>query len=161
MDYRRLLEHSYEVETAMTECAMGSRLEFLAQQVFEFTASDPVINQMMARKAVEVCSAITDGTANDYIKTQAGNLWFTLMCNLPFFSKRIEWGMSVYSAWWAERPAGHIEFQGPEHWLGEWRLAGENVFTPQEWVDFIRAVIAFAAPEMTAETVVEGPDFGG
>lgn len=150
MDYQLLLEHSFSMETEHTECAPTSRLEYLSDYIFDFETYDSSMAELFAKKAVEVCEAITNRKTFEYIAGPEGYLWYLLMCNMPFFSERLQWGTSIRGAWWeasseAVCPGGFwVESRPMSHLL---RLSGT-----EEWKEFVKAIIAFAAPEMTTDT---------
>lgn len=148
MNYKEILKHSFEVEKAEGECLPTSRLEYLANYIFDFTTYDEEMDRLFAEKAVEVCAAINDGKTFEYIKDPENYRWYLLMCNMPFFIKRLEWGTSIRGAWWKSRIGKEIEFQSCGIWDGDNQLHEKMKFDQGEWEKFIAAVIEFAAPEM-------------
>jgi hypothetical protein len=150
MDYLELLEHSFELERADTGCGCPpeSRLAFLSESIFDFTTYDGEMSVLFARKAVEVCAAINDGKTFDFIKDADNYTWFLVMCNMPFFAERLEWGTSIRGAWWAGRPGKQIEFNSCGLWMGDEQLIDTLRFSADEWKRFIAAVIEFAHGEM-------------
>ncbi len=105
---------------------------------------DADASELFARKAVEVCEALSLKKTFAYIEKQEGCIWYLLMCNMPFFEHRLEWGTSIRGAWWGE-PVSLCS-------CGLWTDGGEQIqelkFSPPEWGEFISAVVAFAAPEI-------------
>lgn len=148
MDYKELLEHSYKVAAETFECAPESRLEYLGDHIFDFTTYDGEMSALFARKAVEVCAAINNQLTFDYIKEPNDYRWFLLMCNMPFFAERLEWGTSIRGAWWAGRPGREIEFDSCGLWVCDKQLTDTLKFSADEWKRFIEAVIEFAHGEM-------------
>jgi hypothetical protein len=146
MNYKDLLEHSYAVETRWASCE--TRLEFLANSIFGFTTYDGGMDELFARKAVEVCEALLKRKTMEYIKVNENYVWYLMMCNLPFFSKRIEWGTSIRGAWWQLDIRQPAEFESCGFWVGDKQLGHPLKFTNDEWDRFIAALIEFAAPEM-------------
>lgn len=145
-DYKTLLEHSYITEQKWSGIPPESRLEYLATNVFGFTTYDGEMDVRFARKAIEVCDAITNKTTFDFIKDPDNYADYLLMCNLPFFAKKLNWGTSIRGAWWDFK----IEFDSCGLWVGEAQLSEDLEFSQDAWACFMRAVIEFAAPEMTA-----------
>ena len=90
MNYKEILKHSFEVEKAEVECLPTSRLEYLANYIFDFMTYDEEMDRLFAEKAVEVCAAINDGKTFEYIKDPENYRWLLLMCNMPFFINRLE-----------------------------------------------------------------------
>lgn len=149
MDYKDLLEQSFGVEKTIDGCPPQSRLDYLGDHIFNFTTYDGEISELFARKAVDVCAAINNHTTFDYIRDDAENYrWYLLMCNMPFFAERLEWGTSIRGAWWGARTGKQIEFQSCGLWMGDEQLTDTLKFSADEWKRFIAAVIEFAAPEM-------------
>ncbi len=141
MDYLKLLEHSYAM-AAGDECPPDSRLEFLGEQIFNFTTYDGEMSVLFAEKAIEVCDAITRRETFDYIGSADGYKWFLLMCNMPFFADRLEWGTSIRGAWWDSKS---LESCGL--WDGDKQLLELN-FAPGEWNEFARALVEFARSDV-------------
>ena len=142
-DYADLLAHSYEV----TRELLGdkSRREWISDHIFEFTTYEDVCAKLFAKKALEVCRAITDRTTFDYINTGEGEVnrvWFLLMVNMPFFAKRIEWGTSARGAWWDSYHGIKLE---SDSIYRDWEQVLEMDFTAEEWPRFIDALCEFAA----------------
>lgn len=153
MDYKQLLEHSYTMTAETVECRPETRLEYLGDHIFDFTTYDGDMSAQFAHKAVEVCAAVNDGTTFDYIKDAENYRWFLLMCNMPFFADKLEWGMSIRGAWWGAARGEQIEFQSCGLWDGDKQLYQPMKFKAEEWKVFIAAVIEFAAPEMEPNAI--------
>jgi len=148
-DYKAMLEHSFAVEQDISECPPQSRLAYLAQHIFDFVTYDGEMDERFAMKAVEVCAAITNGTTFDYIAAKDDYEWFLLMCNMPFFAERIEWGTSIRGAWWgAPRLGEQIKLESCGLWAGDEQVTTLR-FSDDDWRRFVLAVIEFAsdAPE--------------
>ena len=141
MDYLKLLEHSYAM-AAGDECPPESRLEWLGEQVFDFTTYDGAMSALFAEKAIEVCDAITRRETFDYIGSADGYKWFLLMCNMPFFADRLEWGTSIRGAWWDSKS---LESCGL--WDGDKQLLELNL-APGEGNGLARALVAFARSDV-------------
>lgn len=147
MDYKELLAHSYKVAAEASECPPESRLDYLGSDIFNFTTYDGEMSALFARKAIEVCAAINNRLTFDYIKEPNNYRWYLLMCNMPFFSERLEWGTSIRGAWWGAMPGKQIELQSCGLWLGNEQLHQTMKFSREEWEKFIAAVVEFAADE--------------
>lgn len=150
MDYLQLLEHSFEMERADTGCGCPpeTRLAYLSESIFDFTTYDSEKDEFFGRKAVEVCAAINDGTTFDYIKDAENYTWFLVMCNMPFFWPKLDWGTSIRGAWWGARPGKPIELCSCGLWTGNEQLIDALKFSTDEWKRFIAAVVEFAHGEM-------------
>lgn len=148
MDYNQLLEHSYK-EHQKLGLVDNSRLEYLAKEIFDFTTYDGEKDILFAKKAVEVCKAISSKTTFDYHGASDDNYnWYLVMCNMPFFNDKISWGTSIRGAWWdTDVHTRKIKYQSLGLWDGEKQLHEPMEFTTEEWEAFIKAVIEFAEKE--------------
>lgn len=146
MDYGHLLEHSFAVEAEDHHSSALGRLEYLADQIFDFTTYDGGMSRIFARKAVEVCEAITTKCTFQYIEKSVENYqWFLLMCNMPFFASRIDWGTSIRGAWWDPKPLSSCGLWDKRTQIDKLR------FSYEEWDSFMLAVVEFAKPDMIGE----------
>lgn len=145
MDYLKLLEHSFEVEKGLDQCAPQSRLAYLAESVFNFITYETEIDELFATKAIEVCAAINNRSTFDYIDDTENRKWYLIMCNMPFFSDKITWGSSIRGAWWAGKQSNNqIEIKYCWFWIDGRQCADTMKFSEEEWQKFITAVIEFA-----------------
>ena len=143
MDYLKLLRDSYKETADNRDDPTLEKLEFLANDIFGFTTYENVVSSMMAKKALEVCKAISDKKTFDYIASEEGNFWYLVMVNMPFFENRLEWGTSIRGAWWDLR--GDKEFIIESCGLfsdGEQIL--ELKLNNSEWIKFIEAMANFS-----------------
>lgn len=138
-DFIGLLNHSFEIERDR-ECGTESRLAYLSENIFDFTTYDLEMSETFATKGVEVCAAINDAKTFEYIADAENYKWYLLMCNMPFFSLRLNWGTSIRGAWWDHR---EHELRSCGIWRGEEQ---ETVlkFSREDWQKFIAAIVAFA-----------------
>lgn len=142
MDYLKLLEYSYAVEKEIRECPPNTNAEFLANSIFDFTTYDSRMDDLFGRKAVEVCAAINDRKTFDYQRTPEGYLWYLIMCNMPFFAGKLEWGTSIRGAWWG----GNETFELSSYGLWEnYEQILPLKFNKEQWKDFVNAMVIFAA----------------
>lgn len=138
----QLLERSFRITQEISECAPESRLEYLSDYIFSFTTYDSKMSKLFAHRAVEVCSMISSRLTFDYIANEENYRWFLLMCNMPFFAERIDWGTSIRGSWWTHGP---IELNSD----CLFDMDGEQITTPlkfnnAEWQVFVSAMIEFA-----------------
>lgn len=152
MNYLKLLQNSYETERR-NECSPESPLEYLGESIFDFTTYDGKISALFAQKAVEVCDAITTCTTFEYIKDAEKYRWYLLMCNMPFFASKLNWGTSIRGAWWDHK----ITFQSCGLWDGDEQLADEMTFTGDEWALFMAAVSEFSKTNAIGEPAAGSP----
>ena len=118
-----------------------SRLEYLSEYIFNFTTYDSELSEELGRKAVDVCAAINNGTTFDYIEDKDNCRWFILMCNMPFFADRINWGTSIRGAWWDCCP---LESCGLFDGTSQVCVLD---FNQESWKLFISQVVEFARKE--------------
>ena len=134
----KLLEHSYEIARTLNN---DTRLEYLSSYIFDFTTYDGELDELFARKAIEVCKAISNKTTFEYIKSRENYIWYITMCNMPFFEGKLEWGTSIRGAWWDSYNGIEIESCGI--WDGEEQETDPIHFTEAEWEQFIQAMDDF------------------
>lgn len=147
-DYRRMLTEGYE---AIASDDQIGRLEYLSDYIFDFTTYESEYGELFAKKALEVCAAISDGKTFEYIKEPEGRLWYLLMVNMPFFADKLEWGTSIRGAWWGGQPHSKIKFNSCGLWLDGNQLYETMEFTRDQWREFIAAVVAFGVEEPNAQ----------
>jgi len=135
-----MLQEGYE---AIASTDPIGRLEYLSDYIFDFTTYDREMAELFARRALEVCAAISNSTTFDYIRDAEQYRWYLVMCNMPFFADKIEWGTSVRGAWWGEPPHSLIEFDSYGLWLHGEQLTEPMKLTRDQWREFIAAVLAF------------------
>jgi hypothetical protein len=140
--YAELLEHSLQMQRQF-DCPARSRLEYLAESIFDFTTYDSEMAELFGSKALEVCQAISQRSTFDYIKEPADYVWFLTMCNLPFFAKRISWGTSIRGAFWDCYPKQAYFITSCGLWRGDEQIL-ELAVASNEWSDFVKAMIDFA-----------------
>lgn len=142
MKYAQLLNDGF-LEYQSGENACGSKIEFLARYVFDFTTYDSDMDQLLGQKAVEVCRALSSRTTHGYIKVPENYRWYILMCNMPFFAPRLDWGTSIRGAWWGyDQPA----LTSCGLYEGERQVIRLD-FADGEWEDFIASVLEFCNAE--------------
>ena len=144
-DYLKMLEDGHAETDSFQGGSRTSRLEYLSDQIFDFTTYESEMAELFAGKAVEVCSAISDGNTFDYIGVSDENrMWYLLMCNMPFFAGRLEWGTSIRGAWWCARPGEPITLDTCGLYWKDEQIIETMKFTAAEWPEFIAAVREFA-----------------
>ena len=144
-----MLEEGHAETDAFQGQRRTSRLEYLAEHIFDFTTYESEYSELFARKALEVCAAISDRKTFEYINEPEGRLWYMLMVNMPFFADKLEWGTSIRGAWWSEPPHKKIEFSSCGLFLDGEQLQETMEFTREQWQAFISALVAFGFEEIT------------
>src|SRR3546814_1407074 len=99
------------------------------------------MDELLGQRVVEVCRAITTRVTHDYIKVEEQYRWYILMCNMPFFAPRLNWGTSIRGAWW-DHSQPPLESCGL--FLGDHQVTRIE-FVDSEWLSFIDAVLAFSS----------------
>lgn len=150
IDYGRLLEHSFKMDNELSDHPK-TRLGYLSHNIFDFTTYDSDMDELFAQRAVEVCAAINNQKTFEYIASPENYQWYLLMCNMPFFVDRLEWGGSIRGAWWCGDRKLRFELQSFGLWFGNDQLTEPLTFTLADWHRFIAAVVAFARNEQSAE----------
>lgn len=140
MNYLHLLNHSYEM-SQQEGCPLQGRLEFLSESVFDFTTYDGEMAALFAKHAIAVFEAINARSTFDFIIDSENYKWFLIMCNMPFFAEKIEWGTSIRGACWKPGP---ITVESYGFWVGDEPLL-DPVFNDREWQRFAAALLTFAS----------------
>jgi hypothetical protein len=138
-NWTEILENSYQKEVLFGDTS--GPLVYLGDFIFDFTTYDDEMTTLFAQKALEVCEAVTDGKTFEYIEDPERYQWYLLMCNMPFFNTRLEWGGSIRGAWW---DYNKITYSSCGLWDGDVQMDQDLEFEKAEWEDFIRAVCDFA-----------------
>lgn len=148
MDYKEFFENNLRQENDFLELEQPkSRLEYLADHVFDFTTYDGGMDQLFAQKAVEVIDSINNRTTFEYQeKNQENYQWYLIMVNMPFFQNRLNWGTSIRGAWWDVKIT---EINSCGFYIGEQQITESLSFNNERWIEFMKAIVEFAKPEMT------------
>jgi len=134
MDIVKILSDSFDLSGEV------SRLCFISNHIFNFTTDDNFIDEIMAGNALEVAVAINNGEVYEYIKSSEKRLNYTMMVNFPFFSERIDSGISIRGSWWSHEP---IKLESCGIYVnGEQET--DLIFTSKEWFKFIRELNNFS-----------------
>ncbi len=147
MDYLSLLENSYK-QSRINGFTVSpeTRLEYLAEAVFEYTTDETEVAEFLAKKALEVCLAITRRETFDYIKLPENNLWYLTLLNTPFFETKVSWGCSIRGAWWDTYPANNFTLNSCGFYIKEQQLE-ELIITLPDWDIFILALETFVSSD--------------
>lgn len=148
-DYAAMLREGYAAVTSVLDDEI-SRLEYLSDWVFGFTTYETEYSELFARKALEVCQAISAQETFVYIEQSENRLWYLMLLNTPFFATKIDWGTSVRGAWWSgPAPRYTIKLSCNGLWLDGRQVCEPLEFTRDQWRRFIAAVVAFGAEKPT------------
>ena len=142
MNYKELLKRSYETQNEYHD-REDSVAEYLSSYIFEFTTYDGDIDEKLIPVAIGVCDAITKRKTFDYIVNEDRYIWFIVMCNMDFFSSKINWGSSIRGAWWDVYDSKPIVIES----CGLYDEKGDQILklelNESEWGSFVKAVIEF------------------
>ncbi len=141
LDYPRMLLDGFAA-TESHSARQHTRFEYLSEHIFDFNTYDSDMAKLFASKALEVCAAVLNKTTFDYIEDPDQYRWYMVMCNMPFFKDRLDWGVSIRGAWWQ---FDDTEFSSCGLWIGDRQYAGTLTLDQDQWRAFIAAVIAFGA----------------
>ena len=147
-DHLRMLEEGFAAwRDVNPEGTPENRVAYLGDYIFDFTTYDDEKSEEFGIKALEVCRAISDRKTFEYIADPANYRWFLLMVNMPFFSRRLNWGTSVRGAWWDTSTPNETELDTTGLWLDGNQLTAPLKFSTEQWQEFIAAMLAFANEE--------------
>lgn len=106
-------------------------------RLFGFETYDNDLDEILVKRCLDVCDAVTNGTTFEYIDmSDDDRLWYTVILNFSFFAERVEWGMSIREAWWKSHQ--------PVFSDGRFRVHFDSV---DDWVDFLAHVKEFLSVE--------------
>lgn len=132
--YKELLLNGHKEFTHVT-CHDNTMAEYLAAEIFEFVTYDAAIDELFVRKAIEVMLAIDKRSTFEYQASDENYRWYLIMCNMPFFKDKLEWGTSIRGAWWDKNLT---------------ICSLEKTFTKEEWSKFICSMAELVAPDLLA-----------
>ena len=117
------------------------RYEYVCE-IFDITTYCSGISEIIGKRIIDVCEAITDGKTFEYIGgSEEDEVWYIVVCNFPFIYPKLNWGGSIRGAWWDHTD----EFKFSTCYMvvdGEQQL--DWCLSRDEWFCFIRAIIEFA-----------------
>lgn len=134
VNYKDELVKDYELMKEIQPDGELGRSEYLGDYIFDFTTYDGAMSDLFAKKAIEVCKAITDRTTFEYIKRIKDYQWYLTMVNMPFFQGKLNWGGSIRGAWW--------DFSEPV------TMSQMDGIPLEQWNNFIRGMIEFQLEEV-------------
>jgi len=157
--YRRMLEEGFSaLRDENPNGTSQSRAAYLGDYIFDFTTYDDQKSEEFGIKALEVCRAISTRKTFEYIADTENYRWFLLMVNMPFFSRRLNWGTSVRGAWWDTSTPNEIELDADALWLDGNQLTEPLKLSTEQWQEFINAMLDFAneQPKQSISTRGQG-----
>lgn len=145
----KLLEHSFKMDQKRDNSRFRkitmSRLEYLSINIFNFTTYDGAMDELFAKKALDVCVAITDKQTFEYQKDEENYKWYLIMVNMPFFVGKIEWGTSICGAWWKCYGNKLFELSSYGLYENDEQILEPLKFNEDQWTDFVKAMSTFVA----------------
>jgi len=145
MNYLKFLKNNLEQER--TDDKTMSPLEYLSNYVFDFTTYDSEKDELFALKALEVCFAITINQTFQYQEDEGNYTWYLLMCNMPFFENKLEWGGSIRGAWWDLYGNNKFELSSCGFYEGDKQILTPLEFDEKQWSLFIGSMMDFVKEE--------------
>ena len=103
-NYKEQLDKLY-LEEKDNECPPDNKFQFLGNSIFNFTTYDGAIDELFAKKMIEVIDCIVNYKTFDYHKhgeDEANYINYLTMVNMPFMKGKLEWGTSIRGAWFDE-----------------------------------------------------------
>ena len=76
-----------------------TRYEWAASEIFDLTTYDGELDELFAKKIIEVLKVIINKTNFEYIKDNTNYINYILVCQLLNKFNWIEWGTSIRGAW--------------------------------------------------------------
>jgi len=102
MTFKEKLDELYKEECETSGCPPENKFQFLGNSIFDFTTYDGAIDELFAKKMLEVIAAIVNRTTFEYQENEANYINYLTMVNMPFLQGKLEWGTSIRGAWFDE-----------------------------------------------------------
>jgi hypothetical protein len=83
-------------------CPPDNKSQFLGSRIFDFTTYDGGVDELFAKKMLEVIDCILNRTTFDYQNDENNYINYLTMVNMPFMQGKLEWGTSIRGAWFDE-----------------------------------------------------------
>lgn len=146
MNYLEDLKNAY-TEYNRGADSMTSRVEFLGNSLFGFAVNNNYdILVKMSYHSIKVIEALNDEDVGTYIKREANRFWFTFLRNTKFFDDRIAWGGRDHFGWNEE---GKYVIKDVDMYIKGKHALDPVKLTHRQWMEFMKAVVEFALPEMS------------
>jgi hypothetical protein len=100
-NYKEQLDKLY-LEEKDNECPPGNKFQFLGNSIFNFTTYDGGVDELFAKKMLEVIDCIYNKKTFDYQNDKVNYINYLTMVNMPFMKGKLEWGTSIRGAWFDE-----------------------------------------------------------
>lgn len=137
------LEEIYKHHKKTYNNSKMSKLEFVAHETFGLATYDVELDELFAKKIIEVIKVIIERKNFEYIEDKQNYINYILVCQLLDKAGWIEWGTSIRGAWlvdfrpedaqwnlaryWCRNPDGkEIELDVP--------YSKNNIIALLEWV---------------------------
>ena len=87
----------------------NTKYGWVANHIFNLATYDDSLDELFAKKIIEVCKAILDGTTYDYIRDGSNYISYILVCQLLYHMNWIDWGTSIRGAWFDDYGGPHTK----------------------------------------------------
>ena len=137
MNYLEIITKRWNEFNEFFHPEVRSKMEWIADEIFDFQTDDPEISEELAYDALEVLRAITEGRCYEYHGSGENKVRyknFLLMINMPFFATRTSCGTSIRGSFW-------YELTLPTSLNGNQVIPVE--LSIEEWYKFCQALLEF------------------
>ena len=100
-NYKSKLNELY-LEAKENECPPDNKFQFLGNEIFDFTTYDASVDELFAKRMIEVLDCIVNKTTFEYHKhgeNEVNYINYLTMVNMKFLKNKLEWGTSIRGAW--------------------------------------------------------------
>lgn len=119
---KEILNEQYSQYLLLFSEEKPSKLEFLAEEIFDFTTYDSEISCILANNMLEVIKSILNKNQSKYFKKKENYINYITMVNMSFLYSKLEWGTSIRSAWFNEYcDGGHYEI------TNDWKIPCSDI----------------------------------
>jgi len=140
MDYKAELDKRFKEQIEESECPPHSKLAFLGSDIFDFTTYDGAMDELFAKKMIEVIDCILNGKTFDYQNDEANYINYLTMVNMPFLNGKLEWGTSIRGAWFDEY--GH--YSEPQPTVYKIGCVDDLIIPKIEIKDFMKQLVEWS-----------------
>lgn len=95
-------EYDIDVENDIYQ----NKYEWFCGVIFNIVTYDSYLDELFAKKIIEVCEVILNKTNFEYIKDETNYTNYIIVCQLLKSKNWLDWGTSIRGAWFMTGPYG-------------------------------------------------------
>jgi hypothetical protein len=99
MTYTQKLDVFYKDARECWGCPPEDKMEFVGLAIFEYNTYENEVCKLLATRTITVIEHILNQTIRDYLIDPTNNEVYLTVVNMVFLSDKLDWGISIRSAW--------------------------------------------------------------